>query len=143
MGCTDTNPNRQEAVNRDVQRRLRKLETGLAGYWEITGVCTTAGSDPVDIVANEYSIPDQTFTITFSSIEGQRFQVQVSTDSGLNWTVAEDNVLAAVDPAISTEWESAVYEIDDFPVWFRVRRYPRVITPCTPPSATCPDIITG
>ncbi len=122
-------------------RRLRNVERNLAGFQELTGICTKASQYPVDIVANTYDADTHLFTISFSSLQGQRFQVQVSTDSGLTWTVAQDNVLAADSPAIVTDWVSAEYEIDDFPVWFRVRRYPTVITPCTPSAPTCPDIL--
>ncbi len=122
-------------------RRLRNLERNLAGFQEITGICTKASQHPVDIVATEYDVDTGLFTITFSSLEGQRFQVQVSTDSGVTWTIAADNVLAADSPAIVTDWISAAYELDDFPVFFRVRRYPALMTPCTPIAPTCPDIL--
>ncbi len=138
MGCPPS-PTRDQAYLQGIERRLRYLETNLAGFREITGVCTTGGQTLVDVIGLEFDSESGTYLLTFASEPGAYYQIQQSTDA-ITWVAAEDLYPAAADPAIYTTWTSGVFEFDDT-IWFRVRKYPRVLLPCTPPSHACPDII--
>jgi hypothetical protein len=141
MSCTDSTVRLQRQVT-DLARRISYLETALKGFQEWTGVCTSPGNTIVALYTSDWDPDTGIFSITFASQQGQQFQIQQSTDGGVTWTIADNLVLAAVDPAIETTWESEPFTIDDLPIIFRVRRYPRALLPCPPAEAgPCPNII--
>jgi hypothetical protein len=126
----------------DQARRITQLERALSSFQEWTGICTSAGNTIVALYTAEWDPDTGIFTITFASQQGQTFQIQQSTDGGVTWTIADNIVLAAVDPDIITTWESTPFGIDDLPIIFRVRRYPRALLPCPPAEAgPCPILV--
>ncbi len=139
--CSSQTARLQRQVS-DQGRRITKLEADLRGFQEWTGICTSAANTIVALYTSDWDPGTGIFTISFASQEGQQFQIQQSTDMGVTWTIADNMVLAEVSPAIITEWESAVFTIDDLPVIFRVRLYPRALLPCPPAEAgPCPNLI--
>lgn len=143
MSCsTDQSTIRLQRQVSDQGRRITQLEKALSSFQEWTGICTSAGNTIVALYTADWDVGTGIFTITFASQEGQQFQIQQSTDDGVTWTIADNLVLAEVSPAIITSWESAVFTIDDLPIIFRVRLYPRALLPCPPAEAgPCPIII--
>jgi len=134
MACSTASTDKTNTRMTALERKVNALSQQFKFFQEITGTCTPTGGQVTDIYTNVYDADTGIFTLTFASEEGQFFQVQQSTNLSV-WTVAENNVQAADDPAISTEWESASFELDDLPVYFRVRRLPTVFTACPPPDA--------
>ncbi len=140
MSCAP-NDNRVMGYVRSFESRLRAVERNLAGFQEITGACTTAGQSIVALIGNVQDPDTGVFTLIWLSTPGETYQVQTSTDA-ISWTVADNVVEADADPAITTEWVSAAYDpIDETPRYFRVRKYPTILIPCTPAAPACPDII--
>ncbi len=124
-----------------VDRRVAALERKLKFVEEITGICTTGVQAVTPVIAINQDSGTGVFTLTWTSAEGERFQVQTSTDA-VTWTVEENSVDAAVSPAVITEFDTSAYALfEDTPRYFRVRKYPRLITACTPPTDPCPTII--
>lgn len=139
--CSATNARLQRQVQ-DQARRLYQLEQALSGFQAWTGVCTSADNTLAALYTSEWDAGTGIFTITFGSQEGQQYQIQQSSDGGVTWTEADHLVLAEVSPAIITTWESAPFTIDDLPIIFRVRRYPRALLPCpTPEAGPCPILV--
>lgn len=130
------------ATVQDLRARVRYLEKALAGFQQWTGVCTGSGGQIAALYSNVLDVGTGVFTLTFASQAGQKFQVQQSTDGGVTWTVAENVVNAAADPAIQTVWESGPIDPMEESIIFRVRRYPQVLLPCpTPDAGPCPNLI--
>lgn len=136
--CLPT-PDRNQSALSDLQRRVRQLEKNLAGFQEITGVCTTGGQFIVDVIGLVYDPESGTYLLSFLSEPGAFYQVQQSSDA-ITWTPVENFYPAAADPDIITTWTSGVFAIDTT-IWFRVRKNPPVRLPCTPPANPCPDIL--
>jgi hypothetical protein len=142
MSCSTSEARLQRQVS-DQARRITKLEAELRGFQEWTGICTSAANTIVALYTSEWDPGTGIFTITFASQEGQQFQIQQSSDGGVTWTIADNVVLAEVSPAIVTEWDSTAFTIDDLPIIFRVRLYPRALLPCPPAEAgPCPILVT-
>lgn len=141
MACSSPSDNRTAQRMTALERQVRSLTQQFKFFQEITGTCTPPGGAVTDIYSNEYDSGTGVFTIVFASEPGQFFQVQQSTDL-TTWVIAEDGVQAAVTPAISTEWESASFDLDDLPIYFRIRRLPRVFVACpTSETVSCPWIL--
>ena len=104
----------------DIKVRVRQLEVELAGFREITGVCTLGPQMVVPILSSDYNGPSNTFTLVFTSTPGEVYQVQTGTDA-VTWTIAVPSVPAAAAPAVSTSYSLPASEP---PFFFRVRRYP-------------------
>lgn len=104
----------------DLKLRVRQLEIELAGFREITGVCTLGPQMVVPVLSSDYDGPSNTFNIVFTSIPGEVYQIQTGVDA-VNWTIAVPSVPAAAAPAVSTSY---LLPASEPPFFFRVRRYP-------------------
>lgn len=127
MSCsTSTHSTADTQRLRDLENRIRRLESSLSGIKEIYGVCSTAAELTVPVLEFTLSATTGKFNIKFSSVAGDHYQVQVSTD-GVEWAIANGGnfVAAAAGTVAFTSWVSTdSYGFDDLPVYFRVRRYP-------------------
>jgi len=111
---------------RDLESRIRKLESRIAGIKEIYGICATENEITVPVLEFSLSNTTNKFTVKFSSTPGEGYQIQTSTD-GINWTIALNGnfIAAATGTAAFTSWTSTTtYPLGSSPVYFRVRQYP-------------------
>lgn len=111
---------------RDLENRVRRLESGLSGIREIYGVCATSAELRVPVLEFLRSVTTGKFTVKFSSMPNESYQIQISTN-GVDWTIANGGnfVQAATGTAVMTSWTTTdAYDLEDLPVYFRVRRYP-------------------
>lgn len=113
----------------DLHRRIASLERQLAGFKEITGTDPSTGPFIVTILSVDHDPDTLFYTIVFVSTPGDLYQVQTSTDA-ITWNLL-DELPAAASPAVSTSWVSEPYLMDSVD-YFRIRRYPRTLVPCTP-----------
>ncbi len=113
----------------DLAHRIAALERQLAGFREITGTDPSTGPFIVTVLSVDHSVTTLLYSIVFSSKPGDLYQVQTSTDA-ITWS-SLGNVAAAASPAISTTWVSGSYPLD-VARYFRIRRYPKTLVPCTP-----------
>jgi hypothetical protein len=113
----------------DLAHRIAALERQLAGFREITGTDPSTGPFIVTVLSVEHDVTTLRYSIVFSSTPGDLYQVQTSTNA-TTW-VSLGNVAAAASPAISTTWVSEPYPFDVVD-YFRIRRYPKTLVPCTP-----------
>ncbi len=127
MGC-DTN--QSDSRLRVLEREAAKLRRDLSLSREIAGVTESPLDAIVQKISCDYDGESETFTIVIPSQPTDAFQVQIS-ENGVDWTELVHLISADPAPAVTTEWVSGVYSIDDTPgPYFRFRKYPSCSTPC-------------
>ena len=116
---------------------MRQAESQIAGIQEIFGVCMSAAQMLVPPLSAVYDAQTELFTVVFPSVPGEHYQVQQSVD-GITWTVATGGAFVAAEasPETTTEWVSAAVDIDELPIYFRVRMFPRAYI-AAPACTTC------
>lgn len=131
------NPSVLQRQLTDLFRRVSVLEKGLADCQAVYGAGTTAEETVLPLISiTPVTVGSSTsYVLVFPSAPGELFQVQES-HSLPDWTDLASPIAAAAAPAISTSWTSGGYTIDNLPVYFRVRKFPQLVSLC-PPVAPC------